>query len=89
MAGLDGAVLDGVEHLQSGDDLTRGEPLDLELAAGGRGDALLGKLEARRHLTSGPPCAIAGATPAARMPAIPAPAVLMNFLRSIWFLLWE
>src|SRR5436305_7633440 len=32
---------------------------------------------------SGPPCAKAGAAPAARMPAIPAPALPMNFLRSI------
>src|SRR5689334_22082014 len=43
----------------------------------------LGKLDARRHLISGPPCAKAGAAPAARMPAIPAPALPMNFLRSI------
>src|SRR5215204_6740019 len=45
---------------------------------------LLGKLDVRRHLTSGEAWAKAGAEPAARMPAIPAPAVLMNFLRFMW-----
>src|SRR4051812_3255701 len=43
----------------------------------------LGKLDAQRHLISGPPWAKAGAVPAARMPAIPAPAVVTNFLRSM------
>src|SRR5688572_4732416 len=53
---------------------------------------LLGKLEARRHLISGAAWAKAGALPAARMPAMPDPA--MNFLRSMKLLLcgcffWE
>src|SRR6185369_3314599 len=46
---------------------------------------LFGKLDAQRHLISGAAWANAGAAPAARIPAIPAPAVLMNFLRCIWF----
>src|SRR6476620_3956144 len=50
---------------------------------------LFGKLDAQRHLISGAAWANAGAAPAARMPAMPAPAVLMNFLRCIWFLLWN
>src|SRR5579862_1060083 len=37
-----------------------------------------------RQLIVGPPCAKAGADPAARIPAMPAPAVPMNFLRSIF-----
>ncbi len=40
VAGLDGAVLDGVEHLERGNDLAGGKDLDLELVVGQRGDAL-------------------------------------------------
>ena len=40
MADLDGAVLHGVEHLQAGDDLARGEGLDLEFVVGGLADGL-------------------------------------------------
>ena len=51
---------------------------------------LFGKLDVRRHLISGDDWANAGAVPAARIPAIPAPAVLMNFLRFMGLLLlWE
>ena len=45
----------------------------------------LGKLDVRRHFTSGMLCAMAGAATvdAAATPAAPTPAVLMNFLRCI------
>ena len=45
---------------------------------------LLGKLDVIRHLTPGSDCAIAGADPAARMPA--KPAFLMKERRSMDFL---
>src|SRR5262249_41557783 len=46
----------------------------------------LGKLDVSRHLTSGMPCAMAGAAivDAAATPAAPTPAVLTNFLRFIF-----
>jgi hypothetical protein len=85
VAALHGAVLHGVEHLQAGDDLTRGEDLDLELVAGGRGDALghllgravdgverLGEARGEAPLDLRGSLREAGAEPAARMPAIPA-----------------
>src|SRR6185369_7467352 len=46
-----------------------------------------GKLEVRRHLTSGVPCARAGAASAAvPVAAALTPAVLRNFRRCIWIL---
>ena len=71
---LDGAGLDGVEHLQAGHDLAGREKLNLEAVVGHLGNALdqgvggavqrvehPGKLEARRHLISGSDWAMAGA----------------------------
>ena len=40
MAALDRAVLDGIDHLQAGNDLAAGKGLDLELVVGHRRDAL-------------------------------------------------
>jgi hypothetical protein len=45
LAGLDGAVLHGVQHLQAGHDLARRERPDLELPIGRRGDALAHAIE--------------------------------------------
>jgi len=59
--------------------------LEMTSAAPKMVSRLLGKLDARRHFTSGAPCANAGAAPAARMPAMP--VCLMNLRRSIRSLL--
>jgi hypothetical protein len=97
---LHGAVLHRVEHLQAGTispaantwiwnlpPVAGATRLDICSAARVDGVQAFGKLDASRHLTSGTPCAKAGRLPAARMPAMPAPAV-DEFSALHCFLLW-
>ena len=99
LAGLDGAVLHRVGNLQARDDFAGGErrgsgtccPTSRRSSLANSSDPPysvsrdLGKLDVRRHFTSGMLCAMAGAATveATATPAAPTPAVLINFLRCI------
>ena len=86
MGAVGGAGGDGVERLQAGHQFAGGKALDLEPAVGGLGDELrhllggaedgverLGKLDVRRHVTSGWDCATAGLAIAVAVAATAAP----------------